>query len=357
MPAAGERVAVAALQLPMARRPPLEWQGLRIIVELPERRLFAYELATGCPLWNHAPPLDWDGGSGPHEQRMTLIGSPTVVGERVLVACTSDLSSIDYHVTCYQLATGAFSWSTFVVRGQVERNMYAMLVAEFPGPPLVAVPERGRVIAQTGLGQIAALDLATGEVLWRSEYQTIELPKTRSYTPPRREVVWRMNPPVVVGDVVLATPPDSRELIALDLENGALLWSVSSRKLRELDKETELLGFDQLIAADADGFLLGGAKLSAFAMRRGLGLAQKPEPLWTVRLEHPETLGRGHLLGDFVVVPGPTECLAFDRRTGSWSYFGTDKVPFPEVKGTRGMLVTDEALFALTEDGLTRVAR
>ena len=352
-PAAGERVAIAALQVPMSKSPGEEWQGIRIATQLPERRLFAYELGTGRPLWNHAPPPDWDGKSGPHEQRMTLIGSPTVVGDRVIVACTSDTSSIDYNVSCYQLATGALSWSTFVVRGQVERNSNGRLIFEFTGAPLVAVPGQGRLLAQTGLGQIAALDLATGAILWRTEYYPIELPKTRSYTPPRREVVWRTTPPIVVGDVVLATPPDSRDLLALDLEDGHRLWIIPMKGLSELDRSTELLSFDHLVGADAEVLFLGGAKVSAFSLPRGLRSphASRPVPLWTVRVERPDTSGRAHLFGDQIFQPnGPIECLALDQASGKSR--GSH-----EVNAMHGMLVTDGAVFAVTENGLERVER
>src|SRR5688572_7819429 len=104
-PAASKGIAVAALQVPLSRYQPQAWQGIRVQTSLPERRLFAFELGSGRPLWNHAPAPDWDGESGPHPQRMSLIGSPTVTGELVLAASWSDQSSVDYHVSCYQLAT------------------------------------------------------------------------------------------------------------------------------------------------------------------------------------------------------------------------------------------------------------
>src|SRR5262245_60447289 len=56
--AAGERVVVASLQLPFSRSNHEDWQGIPIMVALPERRLFAFELASGRPLWNHAPSVD-----------------------------------------------------------------------------------------------------------------------------------------------------------------------------------------------------------------------------------------------------------------------------------------------------------
>jgi len=364
-PAVGESVVVAALQIPMSRRKNEDWQGITIMTALPERRLFAFELGTGRPLWNHAPPPDWDGDSGPHAQRMSLIGSPTIVGQHVIAASSSDESSIDYHVSCYQLATGSLVWSTFVVRGQMERNMYAFAPWEFSAAPLVAVRERGWVLAQTGLGLIAALDLATGEIQWRTEYETIPLPKTRSYSPPRRETVWRMSPPIVVGDVVLATPPDSRELLALDLADGHALWKVSARWLAALDTGTQLLAFDHLIGADEGAIYLGGAKISALVKRKGLQSASRIEPLWTERVERPDVSGRWQLARDELLLPGPMPdqesgirkneqpvvCRVIEKQNGKGK-------SGPLLGGTtRGLLVTDEAIYALGYDGLERIER
>jgi len=350
-PAVGESVVVAALQVPMSRRKNLEWQGITIRTALPERRLFAFELGTGRPLWNHSPLPGWTGDGGSHAQRMSLVGSPTVVGQHVIAASSSDESSIDYHVSCYQLATGSLIWTTFVVRGQIERNGYGYLPCEFSAAPLVAVPERGLVLAQTGLGLIAALDSATGEIQWRTEYQAIELPKARSYSPPRRETVWRMSPPIVVGDVVLATPPDSRHLFAFDLADGHKLWWVWARGLAELDSGTKLLAFDDLIGADEQVIYLGGSKISALMKNGGLRSPKSFEPLWTERVERPDLAGRCQLAGDDLLLPGPGRCLVLERENGK-------KKSEQILDGTpRGLLVTDAAIFALTDDGLNRIER
>src|SRR5262249_31288158 len=154
------------------RHPTEDWQGITISTALPERRLFAFDLATGLPLWDHAPPPSWDGVNGDFAERMSVTGSPLVVGERVLVSCMSDESSIDYHVACYRIETGQLLWDRFVVRGQEERTNFEYLVREFAPPPLVSAPGQ-RVVTETGLGVVAALDAATGELLWRTEYPAI----------------------------------------------------------------------------------------------------------------------------------------------------------------------------------------
>ena len=350
-PAASERVVVAALQLPLSRNPTEDWHGIQIATAVPERRLFAFELDSGRPLWNHAPAGSGQLAEPSFAQEMTLTSSPTVTGSRVLVPCTSDESSVDYHVACYELTTGALLWNTFVLRGQLERNSFGKAMREFAGPPLVAVAERGCVLAQTGLGAIAALDLATGTLLWRTDYYPIPVPKARTYTAPKREVVWRTTPPIVVGDVVLATPPDSFDLMALDLAYGHVLWINPARSLASLHSETAKLGFDHLIGASADVIYVGGSKLSAFAKRGGFRSPRRFENLWTVPLEQSWTLGRAQLAGEGIFQPGPGECLVLDRKTGTK---GNDHAL---TSRPRGFLVTDGALYALGDDGLKRIER
>lgn len=173
------------------------------------------------------------------------------------------------------------------------------------------------MLAQTGLGEVAALDLATGPVLWRTEYTPIELPKVRSYTPAMRETVWRTNPPIVAGDVVLVTPRDSRELLALDLADGHVLWSFRSSALDALDAGTSALAFDHLIGAGENVLYLGGAKLSALAKPGGMRSTEPPVPLWTERVERPDTTGRAQLARDGVVFRGSYGCpVILERERG-----------------------------------------
>ena len=185
--------------------------------------------------------------SGNFPQRMSLITSPLIACDSVFVACMSDVSSVNYQVAGYRLGTGELLWNELLVRGEVDQNAYGRLASEFASPPLVFAGNR--VIVETGLGLIAALEPATGEILWRTEYVPIGLGKVRSYAPPKRVNVWRTAPPVVTGDLVLAAPPDSSELLALDLADGHLLWSVAAKELSGLHPGTRAFAFDHLITA------------------------------------------------------------------------------------------------------------
>jgi len=97
-------------------------------------------------------------------------------GPRVLVPMYRLRGRVEYHVACFELATGALSWSANLISGQRELNMFGRHVQEFSGPPLVVAGDR--VIALTQLGTIAALDLYTGDVLWETLYNQLALPGT-----------------------------------------------------------------------------------------------------------------------------------------------------------------------------------
>jgi outer membrane protein assembly factor BamB len=351
--AAGERVTVVSLQLPFSRSQGDNWQGIPIMTALPERRLFAFELAGGRPLWSHAPFSTWDGDTGPFEQRMNLIASPLVVGERVLVPCTRDVSSIDYHVACYALDTGRLLWTTFVVRGQVERNMFGRLMREFATAPLVATPDGTAVIAQTGLGRVAALDLGTGTIRWQHEYEAIPVPKTKSYVPPVRRARWRTTAPLVSDGLVLATPRDSEELIVLDLATGRPRGSLTKEWLTEVEvsshpksKENRI---DHLVGARGDRLYLGGEQLLAVERNGGLG----SEAPWKIAWARPigaNSAARAQLVGEHLFVADSQDLLELDARDGT-------TLRSQQVNWVASFLVTDDAIFTLGRDSMVRLAR
>jgi outer membrane protein assembly factor BamB len=261
-------------------------------------------------------------------------------------------------VSCHELTTGELLWSTFVVRGQVERNMFGKTVVEFDAAPLVAVRERRLVLAQTGLGVVAALDLATGKVLWRTDYSSIPIPKTRSYSPSMRETAWKTTPPVITGDVVLATPRDSRELLALDIADGHVLWRVEDSALSTIEPPSGKADVDHLIGVEGNVLYFGGIRPAAFIKRSGMRSMEAPERLWS-STDVRAIRGRGQLSSDGLYVPlndglstrHSSACLVLDRESGK------STASHQLNSGSRGLLVTDEALYVVTDNGLERIER
>lgn len=313
-PAAGSGVAVAALQIPVTHLSNREFQNIRITTVIPDRRLFAYDLETGAPLWDHMPPTLWDGESGTFPQRMRVAGPPVVVGSRVLVPAYRMRGRIDYHVACYDLPTGELLWSRAVISGQRELNMFGRHQWEFAAPPLLV--EGDRVVALTGLGAVAALDLYTGDLLWETLYEQIALPQVRQFEAHRRKRNWRNAPPVAVDGVVVATPVDSEDMIALDLDTGATLWSVRHDALMRSRSREQLT----LIGADSTSVYLAGRQIIACRQPAGLGSRRPPDTKDESRVLYQAgemnygALPRPTLTADHVVVPTRQRRVVLDRR-------------------------------------------
>ncbi len=354
-PAVGGSVVVAAMQIPYSRDQNDHWQGIDIMAAIPERRLFAYDLESGRPLWDHAPEfvsgieggLDLDGVSRRFEERMLVAAPPRIVGSRILVPCYQMQGRIDYHVACYELRTGERLWSTSLVSGQRERNMFGRAQEEFVASPLAVSGDT--VIAQTELGTVAALDLATGRILWESLYEQIPLPKTHNYNAPQREQKWREAAPVIVGNVVVSTPTDSEHLIAFELETGTVLWSYREQFLRSSKARHYAL-----IGADERTVYLDGERVSALEKAGGLGKAHPPfQRRWSFPIE--EGRARTHrpravLADDVLVVPTKDERIVLDRKSGDPRRLESGAWSFSE---SGNLALGDGMMFTLSQKRLT----
>jgi outer membrane protein assembly factor BamB len=346
-PGVGAGVVVAALQLPSSRGRHEEWDGIVFQRLGPERRLFAFDAASGAALWDHGPELAADDASHPFARGQNVFGAPLVRGESVLVACASDPSSIDYRVASYALASGAFQWASFVVRGQVERRGPGQQSGEYSAPPLALTPDGARVLALTGLGTLACLDAATGALLWSTPYPAEPLPGRRAHMPPRRTLRWRAMPPLVSGDVVLAAPVDARALFAFDLADGCLLWSLAGAD--ERGRFLERLRVDHLAGVEGATIYLGGPELAALRCVRGLRDPGGWELVWTSRAG---TLpgARARLVDGALFAPDAFELRELDARTGTLRRVHA-------ADATLGLLVEPRSLFALGAGTLERLER
>jgi outer membrane protein assembly factor BamB len=308
-PAASGRIAVAALQIPVSQVGNKRYQRIPITTVIPDRRLFAFDLETGEPLWNHMPPRDWDGESGEFAGRMRVAGPPVVAGSRVLVPAYRLQGRIEYHVACYDLGSGELLWSTALISGQVSLNMFGRQSREFAAAPLVVHGER--VLALTQLGAMAALDLYTGDILWETLYDSLPLPRNEyGLDTPTRPQRWNNSAPLVEGNVVLATPLDSNDLVALELESGALLWSLSWRSLvgsRSSSERWTLLG------ADEQTVYLSGTSIVACRAPAGLAGPRPPSeivPSPPISSDNPPRAAFGPR---WIVAPTAGKRVVFDR--------------------------------------------
>lgn len=221
-PAAQGGVVVAAIQTPFSHVGNRNYQQFRITSVMPERRLAAFDTRSGALLWNHFPPPLWDGESGPFEQRMSVGASPVVAGSRVVVGAHRMRGRVDFHVACFELESGALLWSSPLVSGQVELNMFGRPQREYTAAPVLV--DGARVFVATQMGAVAALDLFTGDVLWEALYEQVPIPKAEHWRTEMRRQFFASTAPRLAGGVLIVAPADGRSLLALDPTTGETLW-------------------------------------------------------------------------------------------------------------------------------------
>lgn len=342
-PAANERIAVAALQIPISEVENKDFNSIPILRVIPDRRLFAFDIETGRELWNHMPPPGWSGEGGTFPERMRVAGPPVIAGTRVIVPTYRMQGRIDFHVAAYELATGELLWSTPVISGQRELNMFNRHAREYSAPPVVVADDR--IVVLTQLGSIAALDFFSGRILWETLYEQIPLPQRNNYTARMRETTWRNGPPAVADGVVVAAPADSRRLVGIDLESGAMLWSLALRKIAQLAGGSEH-DIDLLLGADERTVYLAGRRIVALEAGAGLYRGRPVRVAWTFAppaLRDADVLPRPALTADRIVVPTPTQRLDVGRFTGTHV---TRPLPWRDGRGGN-VLVTGGSLFTL----------
>ncbi len=333
-PAVGSGVVVAALQIPVKTQDAQSFQGMTIMLPIPQRRLFAFDQETGEPLWDHAPPSDWDGYNlDTFPREMAVTGSPVIVEGRVLVPCSRMEGRVKLHVACYDLTTGKLQWQSQVLTGQRELNMFNRHEREYSAPPVTVHGDT--VVLVTHLGTVAALDLGSGRIRWQALYDQIPLPGTTGFLTAQRPREWRNSPAVVASGTVLATPLDSEDLLGIDLVTGRVRWAYPQDHLRP--STTLRCKIDTLLGATGDSLFFGGPWLASWTRPGGMDSARHLEQ---GRLEADLTEGarrsfsagegpRPLLQDDLVFIAGRAGLQVFDAITG-------ERLPEREFTWTRG---------------------
>jgi outer membrane protein assembly factor BamB len=347
-PAVSDGVVVATLQVPTYFEDARNFQDLEIIKVIPERRLVAFDARTGMPLWDTLPPDGWDGESGSFAERVTVVGSPVIHGTRVIVPTARLRGRIEFHVGCFDLFSGGLLWSTPLITGQRELNMFGRSMTEFTAPPVRVVGDR--VVVQTQLGTLSCVDLFTGDPLWVALYPQIPVQPGRYYQAGELPNVWANAPPITVGDTIVCTPFDCAYLLGVDLASGAQRWKVGHTNLTSALFQANRLTLTLLAGADERRVYLAGRKVACFEVPGGSIHESAPVRRDWVFPPDNETLlsnlPRPVLGRDRVYVPTSTELVALDRRSGK-RLSGHAWVP------DRGnLLLSDGMMFTLSSSRL-----
>jgi outer membrane protein assembly factor BamB len=313
-PTADDRVVVAALQIPYSKTSSYDYQGITVTSRIPERRLFAYDAVTGERLWDHTPGR----GLAPEAESLSVAGPPLLHEGRLYVPCARVEGRIELRVLCIDPRDGSLVWSTRVVSGQRALNMFNRHEEEFWSAPLALHDDVLLVGSQ--LGSVAALAASSGACLWQATYEPLPLPRNRGFysSAPRRRV-WRNAAPVVDGGVVIATPTDCEDVVAIELATGRVVWSQPNRLL-EPDRSARL-AVDLLLGVRDGALVFGGGWLASWRPADALSGGGRLDPAGlAVALPEESVLQasgfatgpRAALLGGRVLVPSSAGLLVHD---------------------------------------------
>ncbi len=209
-----EKVGVSLRAAPTVR-------GGRVFVITVENNLIAFDARDGKTLWTHA-------GS---QETAALLGSasPAVDNGIVVVPYSSG------ELFALRVDTGKVLWQENLI--SIRRTDAVASLAQIRGRPII---DRGRVIAISHAGIMAAIDLRTGRRVWTREIGGTESP-------------W------VAGDFIYTITNDN-ELICISRDDGKVHWVIGLPRYEDpKDREDPIvwsgpvLASDRLIVAGSDG--------------------------------------------------------------------------------------------------------
>jgi outer membrane protein assembly factor BamB len=239
-------------------------------------RLTAYDLQSGRSLWEI-------GGRDLHDPFSlplagTFIFGPPVVegGELFLV----NEAEGEIRLQVLDPTTGTPRWSQLIAHAQAKIN------SDFGRQwftSQVAIAD-GIVVCPTTIGWLVGVDRTTRNILWAHRYQDYREDEPTeaqeaAVQPAQLNERWAAAPPVVVGNRVIFTPPESQVITCLNLNDGELLW--------EKPRNDETLFLAGVFGNQA--VLVGSTSI------RALDIENKGRTLWTIKYGAKEVrpAGRG----------------------------------------------------------------
>ncbi len=266
--------------------------------------LTAYDLKTGQLRWQIGG-IHGQGGD-PDLAGHYFLGPPTVVNNSLFVMTEN---GAELFLVELDGRTGKVLWLqplahplTPILEDRPRRLAGAM--------PTYVAPY---LICSTNAGSVIAIDLHLRELAWMMPYLKFENTYGRSpfdrigrrgARSMQRAVDlldgdhWQDTAPVVCDDVLLVTPTDSQDLIAIDLHSGQQLW---------LESRQDGLYVD--VSPNGEILLVG--------KRSVRGLSKEGNEVWTLPLAGDPPAGRGVFRGNVYDLPLQSDELwSIDPKTG-----------------------------------------
>ena len=223
-----------------ARAAPTVWAG-RVFVVTVDNKVFAINAENGEGLWTHTGIAE----------TASLLGSasPAVSGDVVVVPFTSG------ELVALKTASGRVLWTESLT--SIKRTDVVSNLSHIRGLPVI---DRGRVIAVSHGGLMAAIDIRSGRRIWQKEIGGQENP-------------W------VAGDYIFVITNDA-EIASVSRKDGRIHWVRALPRYEDPEDQKDpiiwtgpILASDRLIVAGSHGEAMA---LSPYTGRI-LGTAEMPD--------------------------------------------------------------------------------
>ncbi len=247
--------------------------------------------------WTAAPPaLLWRQPIGAGWSGFVVVEGLAVTGER---------RGDEEWTSAYELESGVLRWA--------HKNpvRFEGGVMDGPGPRATPAIINGRVFANDAAGQLDALDLATGELIWSRNFATENEAPMPDY--------GMSASPLLLDDLVIVMAGGSagRSLVAYDQQTGELRWSGGNDPAAYSSPlATTLVGTRQVV-------VLNQVHLAGHDAANGNVLWQAPWPSSTERASQPVVLPGDRL---FVSTGYGIGGKLFQIATGSDSSLAADLI-------------------------------
>jgi outer membrane protein assembly factor BamB len=265
----------------------------------------------GHPALAANPRRIWSAGIAGSSNKRRLAASPVIGGGRLFVMDTNGL------VSAFDAGTGARRWQhTFRVSGKTDSSVFGGGVSF----------DDGHVYVTTGLGEVAALDAATGNQLWTAK--------------PAGPL--RGSPTVAFGSVFVMTQ-DNR-IHALNAADGKPLWSESGSS-----GQTGVFG----VAAPAAGAgtVITGYSTGEIAAYR----YENGRTLWSDALARTSISTQVGVLTDLdadpIIDSGRVYALGQGGRMAAYELLSGQRIWELNLAGISTPALAGDWIFTLTDDG------
>ncbi|MBI2901648.1 MAG: PQQ-binding-like beta-propeller repeat protein [Planctomycetes bacterium] len=272
------------------------------------------------------------------DRNYAFCSPPIVRGTCLYVGvCTSPMGEEESRVLCLDAATGRPLWCTNIssVTGG-GRNMMFGGGQRIPAHLTLLAEDGGVVYVESSLGTVAAVDGATGIVLWLATYKRTA--RRPNYNQQEPLTIRPPNAPLVHRGTMYVLPQDADDLMAFDTITGARL-ELPTAKVQDRDLQWKVV--THLVGIVRDWMVLGGSETYVVRM--------KDFKAYGLPFVNASRCGLGTLVGETAYFPAYTDAggeLAIYHGAGSWKQLAQTKWKGKEEYGN--LLVAGDFLIVAT---------